>query len=450
MIKIYNSLSNQVEEFIPIKKNQVSMYVCGPTVYDFMHIGNSRPVVFFDTVARFFKYRGFKVTYVSNFTDIDDKIINRAKEKNISEEELSQKFIKEINKTYKKLNCLLHDANPTVSENMGNIIDFIGLLIEKGSAYESNGDVYFDVAKIEEYGVLSGQTIENLIIGSRIEKNLNKRNPVDFTLWKATSEGINWDSPWGKGRPGWHTECVVMSRNILGDKIDIHGGGSDLKFPHHDNEIAQSLAAYNNKIANIWMHNGRIDFSGEKMSKSIGNVVWANELIDQVGFQAYRFLMLNVPYRQPLSYRNDLLEQAIIDFEKINRVYISLFRKLELEFNDLNIKEVTESELIEIKEQFISSMEDDFNTANAITSIFRLVKVANNALRNNKTSKYLLKEIYGLFNDFLWVLGMDIKLNKLTIDEVKLVESWKLSRKEKDFIKADELRDEITKKGIYI
>lgn len=450
MIKIYNSLSNQTEEFIPIRKNEISMYVCGPTVYDFMHIGNSRPVVFFDTVARFFKYRGFKVTYVSNFTDIDDKIIYRAKEKNITEEELSKTFIMEINKTYKKLNCLPHDANPTVSENMDNIINFIDMLVKKGNAYVSNGDVYFDVAKIEEYGVLSGQSIENLIIGSRIEQNLSKKNPVDFTLWKATTEGINWDSPWGKGRPGWHSECVVMSRNILGGQIDIHGGGSDLKFPHHDNEIAQSLAAYNTKIANFWMHNGRIEFSGEKMSKSIGNVIWANDLLDKVGYQAYRFLMLNVPYRQPLAYRDDLLEQAIIDFEKINRVYISLFRKLELEYLDVNIKEIESNELIEIKEQFISSMEDDFNTANAITSIFRLVKTANNALRNKNTPKDFLKEIYGLFNEFLWVMGLDINLSQLTFDEITLVKSWELARKEKDFIKADELRDEITKKGIFI
>lgn len=450
MIKIYNSLSNKVEDFVPIKKDEVSMYVCGPTVYDFLHIGNSRPVVFFDTVARFFKYRGFKVTYVSNFTDIDDKIISRAKEKNVTEEELSQKFIKEINKTYKKLNCLPHDANPTVSENMENIIEFIELLIEKKNAYKTNGDVYFDVSTIKEYGTLSGQNIANLIIGSRIEENLSKKNPVDFTLWKATTEGLNWDSPWGKGRPGWHTECVVMSRNILKGKIDIHGGGSDLKFPHHDNEIAQSLAAYNNKIANFWMHNGRIDYSGEKMSKSIGNIVWANELVDEVGFQAYRFLMLNVPYRQLMSYREDLLEQAIIEFEKIKRVYVSLFRKLELEYGDINAKDLESNELIEIKEQFISAMDDDFNTANAITSIFRLVKTANNALRDKNISKEFLKEIYGLFNEFLWVLGMDISINKLTIEEAKLVQFWELARKEKNFVKADQLRDEMTKKGIYI
>ncbi|MDD2259008.1 MAG: cysteine--tRNA ligase [Bacilli bacterium] len=450
MIKIYNSLSNKIEEFKPIIKNNVILYVCGPTVYDYMHIGNSRPVVFFDTVARFFKYSGFNVTFVSNFTDIDDKIINRAKEKNISEEELSQKFIKEINKTYKKLNCLQHDANPTVSENIDNIINFIDLLVKKDNAYVINGDVYFDVAKIKEYGILSGQSIEKLIVGSRIEKNLNKKNPVDFTLWKATTEGINWDSPWGKGRPGWHTECVVMSRNISGGLIDIHGGGSDLKFPHHDNEIAQSIAAYNNKIANYWMHNGRIDFSGEKMSKSLGNVIWANETIDKVGYQAYRFLMLNVPYRQPLSFREDLLEQAVIDFEKINRAFISLFRKLEFEYNDVNIKEVKELVLLEIKKEFIAAMEDDFNTPNAITSVFKLIKITNKLLRNKNISKDLLKEIYCLFSEFLWVLGMEIKINKLTTDEMKLVQSWKQARSNKDFTKADNLRDEITKKGIFI
>lgn len=264
MIKIYNSLTKKIEGFKPIKENELTMYVCGPTVYNFMHIGNSRPIIFFDVVARFFKYLGYKVTYVSNFTDIDDKIIARAEEEGISESEVSEKYIKEISETYNRLNIIPHDKNPKVTENMQEIIDYIGILITKGGAYVSDGDVYFDVSKIDNYGVLSSQTIENLIQGARVETNDKKKNPVDFTLWKETLTGLRWKSPWSEGRPGWHTECVVMINNIFKGKIDIHGGGLDLKFPHHDNEIAQSMCSHDHTIANYWMHNGRIDLRDRK------------------------------------------------------------------------------------------------------------------------------------------------------------------------------------------
>lgn len=450
MIKIYNSLTNKLEDFIPIAEHEVKMYVCGPTVYNYMHIGNSRPVIFFDVVARFFRYMGYHVTFVSNFTDIDDKIINRAKEENSTEEEVSERFIKEIQKTYRGLNALPHNFNPKVTENMDGIIQFIELLVKSGAAYVVDGDVYFDVLKVKEYGILSGQEIENLINGARIEQNERKHNPVDFTLWKETKDGRKWDSPWSVGRPGWHTECVVMIQNIFQGKIDIHGGGNDLKFPHHDNEVAQSICAYDHKIANYWMHNGRIDLSGEKMSKSLGNVVWANDLLEKVSYQVYRLMILNVPYRQLLNYKEELLTQATNDFEKIQRAYISLFRKLEFEYQDLQSVVIKNLELLAIKQEFIDAMSNDFNTANAITAFFKLVKFANMILRNKETSKDLLQETKMLFDEFSYVLGIEIRLNYLTEEEKDLIHSWEQARSEKDFIKADILRKKITEQGIVI
>ena len=450
MIKLYNSLTNKIEEFKSIKENEVSMYVCGPTVYSNIHIGNSRPVVFFDTVARFFKYLGYKVTYVSNFTDIDDKIIKRAIEEGKTESDISEKYISEISETYKKLNCLPHDANPKVTENMDSIIKFIDELVEKKGAYVVDGDVYFDVSKIEEYGTLSGQTVENLIKGARIEQNEKKINPIDFTLWKETEIGLKWNSPWGKGRPGWHTECVVMINNIFGGPIDIHGGGLDLKFPHHDNEIAQSICHNDHKIANYWMHNGRIDFGGEKMSKSLGNVLWAKDLLEQVSHQVYRLLILNVPYRQPLNYKEDLLKQATNDYEKIKRAYVSLFRKLEVEKEDLGKEELTNVELVNLKQEFINAMSNDFNTANAITSIFQLTKMVNNYVRNKETNVSDMKQALGLFDEMLWVLGINVDIKELSVEELEIVKKWQEARNNKDFAKADEYRKEINERNILL
>lgn len=447
MVRIYNSLTKQLEEFKPIRENEVSMYVCGPTVYDSMHIGNSRPVVFFDTVVRFFKYLGYKVTYVSNFTDIDDKIIARAKESGLREEEVSERYIKEIKETYRRLNCLPHDHNPRVTESIPEIIDFISLLIEKGHAYEVDGDVYFDVSHIEDYGILSSQTIENLISGARIEENEKKRNPVDFTLWKKTEEGLNWTSPWGQGRPGWHTECVVMVHNLFKGKIDIHGGGTDLKFPHHDNEIAQAIAAYDHMIANFWIHNGRIDFSGEKMSKSLGNVIWTDELLDQVSHQVYRLMMLNVPYRQPLNYKDELLKQAANDYEKIRRAYNGLFRKLE----EAGEVEAETNDVIEaLREEFVSAMSDDFNTANAITAIFKAVKLANIYVREKNPPYKEMKSLLKHFSDFLWILGIETGIKPLTEEEKDLINRYRQARKEKNYELSDTLREEILKRGLEL
>lgn len=447
MIKIYNSLTKKIEGFKPIKENELTMYVCGPTVYNFMHIGNSRPIIFFDVVARFFKYLGYKVTYVSNFTDIDDKIIARAEEEGISESEVSEKYIKEISETYNRLNIIPHDKNPKVTENMQEIIDYIGILITKGGAYVSDGDVYFDVSKIDNYGVLSSQTIENLIQGARVETNDKKKNPVDFTLWKETLTGLRWKSPWSEGRPGWHTECVVMINNIFKDKIDIHGGGLDLKFPHHDNEIAQSMCSHDHTIANYWMHNGRIDLSGEKMSKSVGNVIWANDLLDKVDYQIYRFMVLNVPYRQPLNYREELLDQAATEYEKIRRSYNNLYRKIELEDIELGKKD---SEIEKLKTEFIEAMSNDFNTANAITSIINLSKLSNTLLRAKELDREKLASCYSLFTDMLWVLGIETNIEPLEEEDKKLVREYEAARRAKNFELSDELRKQIADKGILL
>ena len=448
MIKVYNSITKKIEEFIPLKEGEVTMYVCGPTVYNHMHIGNSRPVIFFDVVSRYFKYLGYKVTYVSNFTDIDDKIIARAEEEGITEIEVSEKYIKEINNTNKLLNILPHDKNPRVTENMDEIIDYIGLLITKGGAYVSDKDVYFDVSKIDNYAVLSSQTIDNLIQGARVEANPKKKNPIDFTLWKETFEGLRWASPWSEGRPGWHTECVVMINNIFNGKIDIHGGGLDLKFPHHDNEIAQSMCSHDHEIANYWMHNGRIDLSGEKMSKSLGNVIWANDLLEKVGYGVYRFMVLNVPYRQPLSYRDELLDQAEVEYEKIKRTYDSIYRKLEIE--NIEITNVTDEEVEAIKDEFNNAMSNDFNTANAITAIINISKLANTLLRQREIDYNKLVAVFNLFKDMLWVLGIDTKITPLSDEDKDLVRRYNEARKNKNFSLSDELRDIINSKGIIL
>lgn len=454
MIKIYNSLTNKLEEFVPIKENEVSMYVCGPTVYNNLHIGNSRPVIFFDTVARFFKYLGYKVTYVSNFTDIDDKIIKKALEEGVTEKEISERYIKVVLNLYRRLNCLPHDLNPRVTENMDGIIEFINKMVELGGAYAVDGDVYFDVAKIKEYGILSGQTVENLLNGVRIENNDKKHNPIDFTLWKTTDVGVKWNSPWGEGRPGWHTECVVMIDNIFKGKIDIHGGGSDLKFPHHDNEIAQSICVNNHKIANYWIHNGRVDLAGEKMSKSLGNVLWADDMIDKMTAPVFRMMMLNVPYRQLVNYKEELATQAATDFEKIKRPLISSYRKLELNDKiDDNLDYYNEFNLPEIKEvidEFVESMSNDFNTANAFTAIFKMTKLINNYLREKEIRYDYLIEAYKGLKSMLWVLGIKVEFNPLTLEEKKLVNAWNEAKKNKDFETADKYRNEIMSRNIVL
>lgn len=452
MIKLYNSLSNKLEEFKPLKENEVSMYVCGSTVYNDMHIGNARPVVFFDVVNRFFQYVGYDVKFVSNFTDIDDKIIKKAESEGVDESVISERYIKSILETYKLLNCLPHYKNPKVTENMENIIKFIELLVQKNGAYVVDKDVYFDVTKDNDYGVLSGQTVENLISGSRIEENEKKKHSCDFNLWKETEVGKKWDSPWGEGRPGWHTECVVMINNIFDGMIDIHGGGSDLKFPHHENEIAQSMIAYDNHIASYWMHNGRIDFNGEKMSKSLGNTIDAKSLVKEIGYGPFRLIILSVPYRQPLNYREEILNQAKTDYEKIYKAKLSLVRKLQLQKNIVNFDkvEITNQELLNIKDEFVNALSSDFNTANAITAIIKTVKTINTFTRQKEFDEVYGQELLTLLNEQMWVLGIDKEIKPLNSEEFELVNTWQEARNNKNFELADKLRSEITEKGIEL
>ena len=452
MIKIYNSLTNKLEEFKPIKENELSMYVCGSTVYNDMHIGNARPVVFFDVVARFFKYVGYDVKFVSNFTDIDDKIIKKAEAEGVDESVISERYIKSILETYRLLNCLPHYKNPKVTENMDNIIDFIDLLVKKQGAYVVENDVYFDVSKDSDYGVLSGQTVENLIAGSRIEENDKKKSSCDFNLWKETAVGKKWDSPWGEGRPGWHTECVVMINNIFDGMIDIHGGGSDLKFPHHENEIAQSMIAFEHHIANYWMHNGRIDMNGEKMSKSIGNIVDAKGLVKEIGYGPFRLLILSVPYRQPLNYRDELLNQVKGDYDKIYKAKLSLARKLQLQNNyidDPNNK-VENADVVNIKEEFINALSSDFNTANALTAIIKTVKAINTLTRQKEYDVKYAMDLLTLLNEQMWVLGIDKEVKPLSEDELDVVLKWQEARNKKNFELADTLRNEINNRGIIL
>lgn len=444
-VKVYNSLSNKIENFVPIYDGEVSMYVCGPTVYNHIHIGNARPVIFFDTVKRFFEYIGYKVKMVSNFTDIDDKIIKKAKEENTTEEEISKKYIEAYLDICDKIGCENDVIHPKVTENMNEIIDFIYQLIQSGHAYQSGNDVYFSVRSIQEYGVLSNQKLDDLESGSRIEIDTNKLDPADFTLWKKTlDEGKKWTSPFGAGRPGWHTECVVMIDKIFGGKIDIHGGGNDLKFPHHENEIAQSIALHQHMIANYWIHNARIELSGEKMSKSLGNVVWMKDILEKYPASAYRLLVLANHYRQSINYSEEIMNKFLSEWEKIEKVYIGLYRKLELSDS------LQDGNTLEIMDQFLSEMAYDFNTANALSVLYLLIKEINKNLRNTQIDIKILQDDFTTLQAMFEVLGLKVDLKPLTLEEKELVRNWNNARITKNFEVADQLRNEIQKLGIRL
>ena len=444
-IKLYNSLTNKIEDFKSIKENEISMYVCGPTVYNHMHIGNARPVIFFDTIKRFLEYIGYEVKMVSNFTDIDDKIIKKAQEENITEDEVSSKYIDAYLSACKKIGCSDDVEHPKVTENIQKIIDFIDELVKKGHAYQSGDDVYFDVRSIENYGILSNQKLDNLESGSRIDINTNKKDPADFTLWKKTKDvGKKWDSPFGMGRPGWHTECVVMIDKIFGGMIDIHGGGNDLKFPHHENEIAQSCALHNHTIANYWLHNARIDLSGEKMSKSLGNVIWLKDIIEEYPPQAYRLFVLANHYRQTINYNDELMKKMTAEWEKIEKTYISLYRKIELIDDDFDGK------ILPVMDEYLNEMSYDFNTANALSVIYNHLKTINKDLRTKDIDVNILKDDFKTLKDMLDIFGIFVNINPLSKEEKTLVNEWMNARNEKDFEKADMLRKEITDKGIVL
>ena len=358
-MKLFNSMNQTIEEFKPIHEHEVNMYVCGPTVYNYPHIGNARPIVVFDTLKRMFQALGYKVKMVSNYTDVDDKIIKVAKECGVSEKEITEKFIKAYNDDRLALHAMMPDAAPRVTETMDAIIAFIELLVKKGHAYEIDGDVYFRVNSVESYGKLSNQQIDDLMVGARIDENSKKENPLDFTLWKRTDEGIQWNSPWSVGRPGWHTECVVMiNKEFHGEHtIDIHGGGMDLKFPHHENEIAQSRAAYETPIANYWIHNGMVNIDGEKMSKSLGNVIWAKDMIEKIGGNVLRWVFLSAHYRSPLNINEEAIETAKKELQKVQTSLKQAYVKLALA--DVEITDEAEDTLLT---PFMDAMQDRKST----------------------------------------------------------------------------------------
>lgn len=435
-MKLYNSLTDKKEDFKTIKEKELNMYVCGPTVYNYIHIGNARPVVFFDVVRRFFEYKGYKVNYIVNITDVDDKIILESEKLNMSEKDLAAFFTKAFIEDSQRLNALLPTKMPKATEYITDMIFYISDLIEKGYAYH-NEDVYFRVTKVKDYGQLSNQVIDDLVVGARIEENTDKENPVDFTLWKQTTLGINFDSPWGKGRPGWHTECACMNKVIFDGMIDIHGGGSDLKFPHHENEIAQSKAISNHSLANVWMHVGRLNMDNTKMSKSLGNIILVKELLKDYEYQAFRLLILSHPYRQPINYSQQLMNQFNNEWQRIKRA-------LKQAFLEISIKYYQKIEYDEdALHRFTLALEDDFNIANGLSVIYELVKTMN---REDDVS--LKAKAYYTTLVLLDILGINIEQRKLTDEQIKDYHAWVIARNEKRYQEADEIRIRLSEAGI--
>ena len=451
-MKLYNTLTRKKEEFIPIEDNKVRMYSCGPTVYNYFHIGNARPFIMFDLLRNYLIYRGYEVTFVQNFTDVDDKIIKKANEEGISPFEVADKYIAEYFRDADGLGIRRADVHPRVTENIPQIIEFIEELIEKGYAYESAGDLYFDTQKFKDYGKLSRQNLAELNLGSRIEVNEDKRHPMDFALWKSKKEGeIGWESPWSEGRPGWHIECSVMSRRYLGDTIDIHSGGQDLIFPHHENEIAQSEARSGKPFSNFWVHNGYINIDNQKMSKSLNNFFTVREISDEMDLEIVRFFMLSAHYRGPVNYSKELLDQAKAG---MTRLYNSKNRmEFLLSMAESGIREEEKAnleKLPEFKKAFIDAMDDDLNTADAITAIFELVSFVNTTAKDESSKEYI-EQCLAIFSELTGVLNIIQK--KDDVDEEKineLIEKRTAAKKNKDFAESDRIRDELKAMGIEL
>lgn len=460
MIKIYNTLTRQLEEFKPVKEKEVSMYVCGPTVYNYIHIGNARPAIFFDTVRRYFEYRGYKVNYVQNFTDVDDKIIKKANEDGITSKEVAEKYIKAYFEDTAKVNLKEEGmTRPKATEHIGDMIKIIKSLVDKGYAYEAQGDVYFEVEKYRDgYLALSHQNIEDLKSGARIEVNDIKRSPLDFALWKKEKEGEpSWDSPWGKGRPGWHIECSAMSHKYLGDTFDIHGGGQDLIFPHHENEIAQSKCGCGGDYARYWMHNGYININGEKMSKSLGNFFLLRDVLEHYEGRVVRLFVLSAHYRKPIDFSDAELTQAKASLERIEN---ALVRSKEVEAKDGG-SDCTDlaKKLEETKVKFVEGMDEDFNTALGLGAIFELVKELNKALDNEKISangQKVLNETFEYIKTVMEdVFGVKLKLESavgnLTAELVDFIlELRRDARADKNWALSDKIRDRLAEMGIKI
>lgn len=454
MIKVYNTLTKKKEEFKPLVAGKVKMYVCGPTVYNFFHIGNGRTFIVFDTIRRYFEYRGYEVEFVQNFTDIDDKMIKRANEENTTVKEVGDKYIKEYYEDADNLNIERATVNPRATEYITQIIDFVKGLVDKGYAYEVDGDVYFSTKKFGDYGKLSGQNIEDLQSGARISIDERKKDPMDFAIWKAQKPGEPaWKSPWGMGRPGWHIECSCMAKNILGDTIDIHAGGSDLAFPHHENEIAQSEALTGKTFANYWLHSAFVNVNNQKMSKSLNNFLTARAALEKFDADVIRFLMLSAHYRQQLNFSEELLLSAKASVERIyNTIY-----NLENLLDEVRTTHITDEEkkylqsLNKYKEKYIEKMDDDFNTADAITAIFDLIKDVNINV-NIDSSKELITGCLNLIRELGKPLGMLQKSTKVNLDDEiqKLVNERQQARKNKNWALADKIRDDLKSRGIVL
>ena len=456
-MKIYNTLTNKKEEFVPIEEGKVRMYVCGPTVYNYFHIGNARPFVVFDTMRKYLEYRGYKVKFVQNFTDVDDKIIKRAKEEGVTASEVSEKYIEEYYKDAAALNVKKATVHPKVTDTINDIIKFIQDLIDLGYAYEADGDVYYRTRKFDGYGKLSGKNVDDLISGARIAVGESKEDPLDFALWKARKEDseIAWESPWGMGRPGWHIECSAMSKKYLGDTIDIHAGGQDLQFPHHENEIAQSEAHSGKEFAHYWMHNGYINIDGTKMSKSLGNFKTVRDLLKVYDGEVLRFLILSGHYRGPIDFGEEILTQSQNGLARMRNAKSNLKHLI-----SSGTGEMTEAEketldgFDKYRQEFIAAMEDDLNTADAISAVFELITAINTAVKDG-ASKAFAQGCLDILMELASVLGLLQQDKEEEMAEVdpeiqSLIDERQAARKAKDFARADQIRDQLKAIGITL
>lgn len=451
-LKIYNTLTRAKEEFEPVVPGKVNMYVCGPTVYDYIHIGNARPIIFFDVVRRYLSAVGYEVTYVLNFTDVDDKLIRKAEETGLTVPEVATKYIGTFYEDAKALGVRDADVHPRVTEHIPEIIEFIGGLVKKGFAYESEGDVYFRTTKFESYGKLSRQNLDELQYGIRIEVDARKENPRDFVLWKKAKPGeISWSSPWGEGRPGWHIECSAMAKKYLGKTLDIHGGGHDLQFPHHECEVAQSEALNEQPLAKYWMHNGYIHINNEKMSKSLGNGINVNNLLKVIKPQVVRFFMLTTHYRNPLNFSEDNVKQAENSLERIENCFSNVNYRLKDAIEGSALEDTVEA-IRQIKEQFHEKIQDDFNTPDAITAIFDLVSAANLYLQERIVTRATLERIVQCFKEMNEIMGILVEEQDQLLDEEveRLIVERTEARKQKNWARADEIRDLLTEEGILL
>ena len=453
-MKVYNTLTRKKEELVPITPGEIKMYACGPTVYNYIHIGNARPLCIFDILRRYLEYRGYNVKFVQNFTDIDDKIIRRANEEHVDFSEISERYIKEFWTDADGLNVRHATINPKATENIDAIIQIISTLIEKGYAYEAQGDVYFSTEKFKDYGKLSHQPLEDLEAGARIMVGEVKREPMDFAVWKAAKPGEPaWDSPWGKGRPGWHIECSAMNWCYLGDTIDIHCGGQDLIFPHHENEIAQSECFTGKPFAHYWMHNGYINVDNVKMSKSLGNFFTVRDVAEKYGYEPIRYLLISAQYRSPINYSTDIIEQCIAALNRLYTCRDSLDFELK---NAVDAEHDGDKAIIDgfnkYREQFIAAMDDDLNTADAIASIFELVRDINTNVVGKTPSKALVEGAIAMFDELTGVLGLvyNRKTETLDSDVEALIEARTNARKEKNWAEADRIRDQLKEMGIVL